>query len=124
MTPIHKFTRDMLRRASRLAYDKIIRAAKLTPLEASCMDEFILHNKTQFQIAAQLHLSERTVRLYLCYAYNKIANCHLVAVTLPVCVTKSCYALGVGGMQNVWNQSIPTDGDNQAAAVSRAVAIS
>ena len=122
MLPNHKFARDMIRRASRLAYDNIIRSAKLTPLEASCLDEFILHGKTQFQTAAQLHLSERTVRLYLCHAYNKIANCHLVAVSLPVCVTKSCYALGVGGMQNVWNQSISADGDNQAAAVSRAVA--
>jgi DNA-binding CsgD family transcriptional regulator len=114
----------MLRRASRLAYDNIIRAAKLTPLESSCMDEFILHNKTQYQIAAQHHLSERTVRLYLCYAYNKIANCHLLAVSLPVCVTKSCYAIGVGGVNNVWDQSISAGRANRQDAISRAVAIS
>ena len=124
MLPKHKFARDMIRRASRLAYDKIIRAAKLTPIESSCMDEFILHNKTQFQIAAQYHLSERTVRLYLCYAYNKIANCHLLAVSLPVCVTKSCYAIGVGGVNNVWNQSISADRASRQNAISRAVAIS
>ena len=123
MTPNHKFVRDMLRRTSKVSYDKIIRAAKLSPLEASCMDEFILHNKTQYQIAAQFHLSERTVRLYLCHAYNKIAECHLIAVTLPVSVKKSCYAIGVGGVNNVWDQSISADRAGNQNAVSRAMAI-
>ena len=124
MLPNHKFVRDMLRRASKVSYDKIVREAKLSPIEASCMDEFILHNKTQYQIAAQLHLSERTVRLYLCHAYNKIAECHLIAVSLPVNVKKSCYAIGVGGVKNVWDQSISADRASNQDTVSRTVAVS
>ena len=124
MLPNHKFVRDMLRRASKVSYDKIIREAKLSPIEASCMDEFILHNRTQYQIAAQYHLSDRTVRLYLCHAYEKIANCHMVAVSLPVNVEKSCYAIGVGGEKNVWDESISADRASNQDTVFRAVAIS
>ena len=114
----------MLRRASKVSYDKIIRESKLSPLEAACMDEFILHNKTQYQIAAQHHLSERTVRLYLCRAYEKIAACHLVAVSLPVNVNKSCYAISVGGEENVWDDISTNRADNQATAVHGTMAIS
>ena len=99
----HKIVRDMLRRASRVAYDKIIRAAKLSPLETSCMDDFILNNRTQYQIAVLHHISERSVRLHLEHSYNKIFNCRLFADFLTDKKDDPCYAISIRGLQNVRN---------------------
>ena len=103
MTPSHKFIRTLLRNASQTEYERIIREAKLSPLEEDCMNQFILHNKTQYQIAAQTNLSERTVRLYLCHGYEKIEGCRSFAVSMPDDMRISCYAIGIGGSENVWN---------------------
>ncbi len=80
MLPCHKLVRNVLRRCTRTAYDNILHKSKLPPIEAQCVNLFILDNKTQMEIAAQINLSERSVRLYLQHAYEKIADCRLFAI--------------------------------------------
>ena len=127
MLPAHKFVRNILRHSSRTVYDNILRESKLLPIEAQCLDLFILDNKTQLEIAAQINLSERSVRLYLSHAYKKIFDCRLFANALTDTNDTACYAMSIGGDNNVWyDQSADadstTDGANPSAAVHGTVA--
>lgn len=122
----HKLVRNALRHCTRTAYDKLIKEAKLLPVEAQCVHLFIIDNKTQLEIAAQINLSERSVRLYLQRAYQKIFDCRLIAELQTDTNDKPCYATDIGGVDNVWNdgESASTNAtDNPPAAVYGTMAL-
>ena len=125
MLPDHKLVRNILRHCSRTVYETIMRESKLLPIEAQCLNLFILDNKTQFEIAAQINLSERSVRLYLSHAYKKIFDCRLFAEALTDAQADACYAYSIGGDKNVWDDKSAdstTDGTDPSAAVHGTVA--
>ena len=103
MLDCHKLVRNVLRNCTRTAYENIIHESKLLPIEAQCVNLFIIDNKTQFEIAARVNLSERSVRLYLQKAYKKIFDCRLIADSLTDTHDNPCYAMDIGGLRNVWN---------------------
>ncbi len=45
MLDCHKLVRNALRKCTRTAYDKLIKEAKILPIEAQCVHLFILDNK-------------------------------------------------------------------------------
>ena len=120
----HKFIRTLLRRAGREQYNNIVNQAKLTPIEIECLNQFILDNKTQMEIAAQINLSERSVRLYLLKAYEKIADCRFIADSLTDAETNPCYATSIGGIENdVYESESESTTGNPGPAICRAVVI-
>ena len=103
MLDCHKLVRNALRKCTRTAYDNILKEAKLLPIEEQCVNLFIIDNRTQIEIAARTNLSERSVRLYLQRAYEKIYGCRLIAEPQTDANDNPCYAMDIGGVDNVWN---------------------
>ena len=124
MNQNHKFIRTLLRRAGREQYGIIAKQAKLTPTETECLNQFILNNKTQMEIAAQINLSDRSVRIYLLKAYEKIADCRFIANSLTDAETNPCYATSIGGNENdVYESESESTAGNPGPAVCRAMVI-
>ena len=68
-----KTARNRLKNCSRAEYDFLLHAAKLTPIQATILNLFILDNLPIYEIAFRVDFCESLVRKRLAESYDKIA---------------------------------------------------
>lgn len=71
MTPQHKRAREMLKRATRGEFEKILKEAKVPSIYETVARLHLIDGLTLYQIAAKLHIAERTARKYLSIVYDR-----------------------------------------------------
>lgn len=74
MIPSRKIARLRLKNCSRAEYDFLFHAAKLTPIQATILNLFILDNLPIYEIAYRVQFCESLVRRRLAEVYDKVAN--------------------------------------------------
>ena len=71
MTEQHKQARDLLKRAKRSEFEKILTEAKVPPIYEEVARLHIVEGLTLYQVAARLNISERTARKYMAVVYDR-----------------------------------------------------
>jgi len=69
-----KTARNRLKNCSRAEYDFLLHAAKLTPIQATILNLFILDNLPIYEIAFRVDFCESLIRRHLSKIYDKVAN--------------------------------------------------
>lgn len=71
MTEQHKAARDLLKRAKRYEFERILTEAKVPPIYEDVARLYLVEGLTLYQAAAKLNISERTARKYIATVYDR-----------------------------------------------------
>lgn len=71
MTEQHKAARDLLKRAKRSEFERILTEAKVPPIYEDVARLYLVKGFTLYQAAAKLNISERTARKYIAIVYDR-----------------------------------------------------